>query len=202
MARIIAQVGVCTLEPNFRHTPFEALARAIAYQQLTARAADSIVARFTGLYGDKSFPSPKDILTTEDSGLRSAGFSAAKVTALRDLAAKTIDGTVPDHVNIQSMADEEIIARVTQVRGIGRWTAEMLLIFGLGRPDVFPVDDYGVRCGVRLAFDLPELPKPRETGVFGERWRPYRTTAAWYLWREVEQTRAAAESSRKRSRRM
>ena len=121
-----------------------------------------------------------------DDALRACGFSWAKIAAIRDLAAKTLDGTVPGSRAIGALPDEEIIARLVQVRGVGRWTVEMLLIFKLGRPDVLPIDDFGVRNGYRIAFGLAEMPKPKELLAYGEVWRPHATTAAWYLWRAAD----------------
>ena len=118
--------------------------------------------------------------------LRACGFSWAKIAAIRDIAAKTLDGTVPSTRAIRKLSDAEIIERLVQVRGVGRWTVEMLLIFKLGRPDVLPADDFGVRNGFRLAFGLAEMPKPKELLAHGEVWRPYATTAAWYLWRAAD----------------
>jgi DNA-3-methyladenine glycosylase II len=122
----------------------------------------------------------------DDDAIRAAGFSRAKIAALRDLAAKSLDGTVPSSRIITRLDDAEIISRLTAVRGVGQWTVEMLLIFQLGRPDILPVDDFGVRNGFRHAYGRPEMPKPKELLAFGERWRPYRTTAAWYLWRAAD----------------
>jgi DNA-3-methyladenine glycosylase II len=122
--------------------------------------------------------------------LRAAGFSLAKITALKDLAKKTLAGVVPERAGLDGIGDEEIIERITQVRGVGRWTVEMMLMFQLGRPDVLPVDDFGVRNGFRLAYGLRKMPTPRALVSFGERWRPHRTAAAWYLWRALELARA------------
>jgi DNA-3-methyladenine glycosylase II len=125
-----------------------------------------------------------------DTQLRAAGLSFAKIAALKDLAAKTIDGTVPDHETLATLSNEEIIERLTQVRGIGRWTVEMMLMFQLGRPDILPVDDFGVRAGFRFAYGLRKMPKPKALALFGERWAPHRSTAAGYMWRAVELKRA------------
>lgn len=186
MRRLIRVHGPCALQPSLRRTPFESLARAIAHQQLNGTAANTILRRFIKLFPGRRFPRPGDLAGVDDNAVRSAGFSRAKIAALRDLAAKSLDGTVPRSAAMAKLDDAEIIARLTQVRGIGQWTAEMLLIFQLGRQDVLPVDDYGVRNGFRHAYGLPELPKPNELQTFGERWRPHRTTAAWYLWRAAD----------------
>lgn len=125
--------------------------------------------------------------------VRKAGFSRAKISALRDLAAKTLDGTVPTNRMIRQLTDEAIIERLIQVRGIGRWTAEMLLIFQLGRPDVLPVDDFGVRNGFRIAYGSSSVPTPKQVLQYGERWKPYRTAASWYLWRAADRGKGAME---------
>ena len=189
MRRLIRAHGPCGLESNSRRAPFESLARAIAHQQLNGTAANTILNRFIKLFPGRRFPRPEDLARVDDDALRGAGFSRAKVAALRDLAAKALDGTVPSSRVITKLPDAEIIARLTEVRGIGQWTVEMLLIFQLGRHDVLPVDDFGVRNGFRHAYGLPEIPKPKDLLVFGERWRPHRTTAAWYLWRAADRAR-------------
>ena len=190
MRRLIRIHGPCGLEPRLRRSPFQALAQAIAHQQLNGTAAKSILKRFIKLFPGRRFPRPEDLTSVADDALRGAGFSRAKVAALRDLAARSLDGTVPSARAIQKLSDEEIVARLTAVRGVGQWTVEMLLIFQLGREDVLPVDDFGVRNGFRHAYGRPELPKAKELLAFGERWRPYRTTAAWYLWRAADRARA------------
>ncbi len=192
MRRIIRTHGPCTLQPDTRCQPFQALARAIAQQQLNGAAAATILKRFTGLFPGRRFPRPQDLALVGDDVLRSVGFSGAKVAALRDLAAKSLDGTVPSSRIIARLDDAEIITRLTAVRGVGPWTAQMLLIFQLGRPDVLPADDFGVRSGYRHAYGLAEMPKPAVLLEFGERWRPCRTTATWYLWRVAD---AARENS-------
>ena len=186
MGRLIRTHGVCALQPRLRRSPFESLARAIAHQQLNGTAANTILGRFIKLFPGRRFPRPKDLDRVTDEQVRAAGFSRAKVAALRDLAAKAIDGTVPRTAVITKLDDAEIIARLTQVRGVGQWPVEMLLIFQLGRMDVLPVDDFGVRSGFRRAYQREEMPTPKELLAFGERWRPHRTTAAWYLWRAAD----------------
>ena len=143
--------------------------------------------RFLALFPGR-FPKPAQIAAMAGESMRGAGFSGSKVAAIRDIAAKTIEGVVPSPRAIKKMPDEEIIERLTQVRGVGCWTVEMLLIFQLGRPDVLPADDFGVRNGFRRAYDLPAMPKPKEVLAHGERWAPFRTTAAWYLWRAADDT--------------
>jgi DNA-3-methyladenine glycosylase II len=183
MRRLIRRFGPCGLKPRTRRSPFESLARAIAYQQLNGTAAETILGRFIDLFPGRRFPQPEDLSDVTDAAIRKAGFSLAKVAALRDLAVKTIEEIVPSSRAIEKLADDEIVARLIEVRGVGRWTVEMLLIFQLGRPDVLPADDFGVRKGFAAAYELPELPKPRALLLHGERWRPFRTTASWYLWR-------------------
>ncbi|HEX4025083.1 MAG TPA: hypothetical protein VHX52_10340 [Steroidobacteraceae bacterium] len=190
MAGLIEAVGPCRIDPGALRNPFESLVHAIAHQQLNGTAAGRILARFTALFGGSMFPSPQQLLDADASQLRAAGFSFAKIAALKDLAAKALAGVVPAAQELAALEDLAIIERLTAVRGIGRWTVEMMLIFQLQRPDVLPVDDFGVRNGFRLAYRLPDLPLPRALAAYGERWKPYRSFAAWYLWRAVELSRA------------
>lgn len=196
MRRLIKAHGPCRLVPEARRSPFESLVSAVAHQQLNGTAAETILGRFRALFPGRKFPSPEQIATVSDEALRGAGFSRAKIAAIRDIAARTLDGTVPTSRAILKMSDTEIIERLVQVRGVGRWTVEMLLIFKLGRPDVLPVDDFGVRSGYRVAFGLAEMPRPKELLALGERWRPHGTTAAWFLWRAAD---AAKEKKPKNS---
>ena len=189
MGRLIRSVGPFTLMPRSRRSPFESLARAIAYQQLHDKAAESILKRFIELSPRRRFPKPDELLAMKSMAIRKAGFSRPKIAALRDLAAKTLDGTVPTNRVIQSLDDDAIVERLIAVRGIGRWTVEMLLIFQLGRPDILPVDDFGVRNGFRIVYGLREMPRPKEVLRFGERWKPYRTAASWYLWRAADRAK-------------
>lgn len=189
MRRLIRDVGPFALIPKVRRTPFESLARAIAFQQLHEKAAESILKRFIALFPGRRFPRPAELLTAHADAIRGAGFSGAKVLALRDLAAKTLDGTVPTGRAITLLDDEAIVERLVEVRGIGRWTVEMLLIFQLGRPDVLPVDDFGVRNGFRMAYRRRTMPTPKEVLRYGARWKPYRTAAAWYLWRAADRAK-------------
>ena len=184
MRRLIQQHGSCTLEPQTKRQPYESLVRAIAHQQLHAKAAEAILGRLIDALPGK-FPQPDDLLNLPESTIRACGFSQSKIAALRDIALQTKNGVVPTRVRIAKLSDEEIVARLTQIRGVGRWTVEMLLIFQLGRPDILPVDDFGVRNGFRVAKKLPEMPKPKELLAYGARWQPYRTVASWYLWRSV-----------------
>lgn len=189
MRRLIRQVGPFALRPRVGRSPFESLARAIAYQQLHDKAAESILKRFIALFPGRRFPRPEDLLATKTRAIRKAGFSRPKIAALRDLAAKTLDGTVPTSRVIRGLDDDTIVERLIEVRGIGRWTVEMLLIFQLGRPDVLPVDDFGVRNGFRIAYGRRSLPTPKAVLRYGERWKPYRTVAAWYLWRAADRAK-------------
>jgi DNA-3-methyladenine glycosylase II len=185
LAQLIKKVGPCTLKPKKR-SPFESLVRSVAYQQLNGTAAATILGRVRALYPGQRFPRPDQILATPDETLRGAGLSRAKVAAIKDIAAKTIDGLVPNGRTISNMTEDEIVERLTAVRGVGPWTVEMLLIFTLGRTDVLPVTDYGVRKGFALTYGWKELPTPKELLQYGERWRPHRTTAAWYFWRALD----------------
>lgn len=189
MRRLIRVIGPYTLKPRVRRSPFESLARAIAYQQLHDKAAESILRRFIALCPGPRFPTPKELLALNTRAIRRAGFSRAKVAALRDLAAKALDGTVPTSRAVRTLDDDAIVERLVAVRGIGRWTVEMLLIFQLGRPDVLPVDDFGVRSGFRIAYGRRTMPTPKEVLRYGERWKPHRTAAAWYLWRAADRAK-------------
>jgi len=186
MARLIRRVGPCALKPKPSRSPFEALVSAVTHQQLNGTAAMTILKRVLALYPGKRFPAPEDLLATPEEKLRAAGLSRAKTAAIRDLAAKTIEGIVPTSAAIRKLSDVEILERLTSVRGVGPWTVEMLLIFTLGRKDILPVSDYGVRKGFALTYGWKDLPTPRELLEFGERWSPHRSTAAWYLWRALE----------------
>jgi methylated-DNA-[protein]-cysteine S-methyltransferase len=183
LAAAIDTVGPCALKLDQAETTFAALAQSIAYQQLTGKAAATIFARV----GAACAPfTPEQMLATSDTALRTAGLSGSKLLALKDLARKSIDGTVPHLGDLHTLKDDEIVERLTAVRGIGRWTVEMLLIFRLGRPDVLPIDDYGVRKGFAKVYRKRDLPKPKDLEKFGERWRPYRSVASWYLWRVLD----------------
>jgi DNA-3-methyladenine glycosylase II len=190
LGAVIRAVGPSRPELPDDSPPFQVLTQAIAHQQLNGKAANTILARLVEQCGAGQFPTPQAVLACSPARLRAAGFSFAKVAALKDLAKKTLAEVVPDEATLRQLTDEEIIARLTQVRGIGRWTVEMLLIFRLGRPDVLPVDDFGVRNGFRAAYGLARLPRPQALAAWGERWKPYRSTAAWYLWRALELERA------------
>ena len=189
MDGLITRVGSCGLKVARGEEPYQALVRAVAYQQLHANAANSILARFAALYPEVDFPSPAMLLATSDTALRAAGFSAGKVAAIRDIAAKAAEGLVPTRRAATRLDDATLIERPTQIRGVGRWTVEMLLIFTLGRPDVLPVDDFGVREGYRHLHGLDEQPRPRDLAAIGEMWAPFRSYAAWYLWRSADAAR-------------
>ena len=186
MGSLIGRVGDFTMRPVPTHSLFQVLVRSIVYQQLTGKAAATILGRVVGLFAPKRFPTPGDLLEVSPDRLRSAGLSTAKTAALKDLAARTLDGTVPSLARVRLMDDEEIIERLIAVRGIGRWTVEMLLIFKLGRPDVLPVGDLGVRKGFAVTLGKRKLPQPAAMVRRAERWRPYRSVASWYLWRALE----------------
>ena len=196
MKRLIREHGACRLEHQPGRSPFQSLVLAVAHQQLHATAAGNILGRFKKLFPGKRFPGPKDLAEVTDAQLRACGFSFAKIKAIRDIAAKTLDGTIPSPARIKRLGDEEIIARLTEARGVGRWTVEMLLIFQLGRTDVLPVDDFGVRSGYRAAYKKREMPKPKDLMKFGERWRPHATTAAWYLWRAADSAKVAPKKKK------
>ena len=186
MAELIARSRRYNITPAVIIRPFDALAESIAYQQLSGKAAATIFGRVRALYPKRKWLDPEQLLATPDETLRAAGLSRAKTAALKDLAAKTIDGTVPAGRALIRMSDDEIITRLTAVRGIGRWTVEMILLFDLGRPDVWPVDDYGVQKGFAKTFGRRKLPTPKQLMKFGEKWRPYRSVAAWYFWRALD----------------
>ena len=185
LGRLIGEVGPYRLELERLASPFASLAEAVVHQQLTRKAAATIFARLKAAIGEAQ-PTPAALLSAPPDRLREAGLSAAKVLALRDLAEKTIDGTVPKLALLRRLPDDAIVERLTAVRGIGRWTVEMLLLFRLGRPDVLPLDDLGIRKGFARTFGLRELPAPKEVARRGERWRPYRSVASWYLWRSLD----------------
>jgi DNA-3-methyladenine glycosylase II len=194
LGALIARVGPFALRVKSTHSPFEALLEAILYQQLHANAAKAILGRLLAGFGDLH-PQPEQLLAAPEEMLRAAGVSRTKLLSLRDLAARTLDGTVPSLTAIRRLSDQEIIERLSRVRGIGTWTAEMLLIFRLGRPDVFPGTDYGVRKGYLLTFGRTKwgkpitadmLPKPEAMQRRAARWKPWRSVASWYLWRACE----------------
>jgi len=189
---LIRRVGppLLAAEIDRRRSPYEALMRAIAYQQLHARAAQAILARFIALHpGCTGFPDPAMVLAHPETLLRGCGFSAGKVASLLDICAHALNGTIPTRRGAARLSDEALIERLTAIRGVGRWTVEMLLMFTLGRPDVLPVDDFGVRQGYRVLHGLEVQPKPRALAEAGAAWAPYRSFAAWYLWRAADEAK-------------
>jgi DNA-3-methyladenine glycosylase II len=187
LAKFIERVGPFRLRPAELQSPFDALMESIVYQQLTAKAASTIFNRVLALFHPRRVPRPQDIAGISEEKLRGAGLSRSKVAALKDLAAKALDGTVPATARaLEKLSDAGIVERLTAVRGIGPWTVEMLLIFRLARPDVLPATDYGVRKGFARIRGAKELPSAKELLAYGERWRPYRSVASWYLWRVLD----------------
>jgi len=199
MAQLIERTGPCTLKLRHEHSIFYSLLRSIVYQQLAGKAAAAILGRVDELFPG-ALATPEQIAAETEERLRSAGLSRNKVLAVKDLAARTLDGTVPQGSAIDRMSDEEIIERVSQVRGIGRWTVEMLLIFRLGRTDVLPLDDFAVRKGFQRTYRLPDVPTKQQMLKKGEKWRPWRSIASWYLWRAAgEKPALKAKSAAKKS---
>jgi len=203
LAALIDRVGPFTMMLDGSASPFESLFESILYQQLHGKAAATIHRRVCDYFGCN--PTPAHIVAVPHEVLRSAGVSGNKIKAMKDLAAKTIDGTVPSHAAINKMSDADIVERLTEVRGIGPWTVEMLLIFRMGRPDVLPVTDYGVRKGFALTFqrvpktrpiEAADLPAPDVVFKRGERWRPFRSVASWYLWRACDFARNTPPAGR------
>jgi len=186
LGRLIERVGPCLLRAHKTRSPFQTLVQAVAHQQLTGKAANTILGRLIALHPGREFPTPEDLLAAPEEKLRGVGFSRAKVASLKDIAAKTLDGVVPDPKALTKMPDAEIIEKLTTIRGVGQWTVEMMLIFTLGRLDVLPADDYGVKKGFAKTYRKKDLPKPAELLEHGERWRPFRSVASWYLWRALE----------------
>jgi DNA-3-methyladenine glycosylase II len=184
LGRVIERVGPCRFEPRAKGTHFDALMRSIVYQQLSGKAAGTILDRVLALYGGR-YPRPAQLLETSDDALRAAGLSRQKLAYLRDLAAKVEAGEVP-LARVRRLPDDEIITHLTHVKGIGRWTAQMFLMFRLGRPDVLPELDLGIQTAIQRAYDLPKRPAPGDVLRIGATWRPHATIASWYLWRSLE----------------
>jgi DNA-3-methyladenine glycosylase II len=189
MRGLIRAMGPCTLKRTRGLTPYQALVRAVAHQQLNGAVAEKILARLVALTPGPNYPTPAELVALPAAALRKVGFSTAKTLALHDIAAQTLAGVVPPARSLARLEDEAIIERLTVVRGVGRWTAEILLL-RLGRADVLPIDDFGLRAGFRAAYRRRELPSPRELASFGERWRPFRSVAAWYLWRAADRAKS------------
>ncbi len=190
---LIARIGPYTARPEVRE-PYEALVRAITHQQLHGNAARAIQRRLLEHHGG-AFPGPAALAAAPDSALRACGFSGSKIAAIRDICAHTLRGTVPTARDAAQFTDDELISRLVAIRGVGRWTVEMVLISTLGRPDVLPVDDFGVREGWRLIKRLPAQPRPKELAAIGEAWAPWRSTAAWYLWRASDEGKKIKQSN-------
>jgi DNA-3-methyladenine glycosylase II len=186
LARLIEETVEFQIEMESMDSPYEALMESIAYQSISGKAAATIFARIKALGKNGRPPTPHEMLKLRPQKLRKAGLSGAKVLAMKDLAQKTIDGVVPTMEEAQKLSDEELVERLVSVRGIGAWTVEMFLIFRLGRPDVLPIHDLGVKKGWSVTYGKKRMPKPKELLAFGERWRPYRTLASWYMWRAFE----------------
>jgi len=188
LAALIARVGPRVVVPDDGRSPYAKLTRAIAHQQLNGRAAETIFARYLALFPGHDFPPPALVLAHPEEALRGVGFSYAKIAAIRDIASKTLDGVVPERDELATLSDEAAIKRLVSIRGVGRWTVEMLLM-NMGRPDILPVDDFGVREGYRLLHRLEAQPKPKALAELGLPWAPHRSTAAWYLWRCADEAK-------------
>src|SRR3979490_205473 len=186
LAALIAETAQFQTDMDAAQSPYEALMESIAYQSISGKAAATIFARVKALGTNGRPPTPEQMLKLRKQALRKAGLSGAKGLAMKDLAAKTIKGIVPTRAHACKMSDEELVERLVSVRGIGAWTVEMFLIFRLGRPDVLPIHDLGVKNGWSVTYGKKHMPKPKQLLAFGERWRPYRTVASWYMWRAFE----------------
>jgi DNA-3-methyladenine glycosylase II len=185
MARVIDRVGPLRLRPR-RLRPFQSIVHAIIHQQLSGKAAKTILTRFQDLFGNGRFPSASAVASIDSISLRAAGLSRAKAAYIKELAQRVLDGKVPALDACSRFTDDQLVEQLTAIKGVGRWTVEMLLIFNLGRPDVLPVHDLGVRKGFQIAYKRRKLPEPDHLESFGDRWRPHRTTAALYLWRAAD----------------
>lgn len=194
-AGLISRLGPCGHEPKPAREPFEALVRAVAYQQLHVRAGDAILARMLALHPQQPFPSPTQVLDADTGALRACGFSARKIETIRGIAAATLRGVVPDLSSARELPDDELVTRLSALKGIGRWTVEMFLIYSLARPDILPADDFGVREGYRLLKSLDTAPTPKAMAAIGQAWSPHRTAAAWYLWRVPRPVKGATPAA-------
>ena len=192
LARLIEETLPFQIDVADAQSPYEALLESIAYQSISGKAAATIFGRVKALSATGRAPTPEEMLKLRKPALRKAGLSGAKILAMKDLAKKTLQGIVPTHEQAEKMSDEELIERLVSVRGIGAWTVEMFLIFRLGRPDVLPIHDLGVKKGWSITYGKKHMPKPKELLAFGERWRPYRTVASWYMWRACQRAGHAA----------
>jgi DNA-3-methyladenine glycosylase II len=184
LADIITRVGPCRLEARATGTHYDSLVRSIVFQQLSGKAAGTIHRRFCELYPGKR-PRAESVLATDDAQLRSAGLSRQKIGYLRDLSARVADGSLP-LAHLGRLQDDAIIEHLVQVKGIGKWTAQMFLMFRLGRPDVLPDLDLGIQNAIQRAYGLKKRPLPKDVLRIGEKWRPYASVASWYLWRSLE----------------
>ncbi len=197
-ARLVAATGPCGLSVNRTREPYEALVRSIAFQQIHGRAAEAILGRFLDLYPGADFPAPESVLASESSLLRAVGFSGSKIAAIRAVALAAADGIIPTRSEAASLDDELLIERLVSIRGVGRWTVEMLLMFTLGRPDILPVDDFGVREGWRVLKGLPRQPTPGELADATRPLSPWRSAASWYLWRAADADRERQRAAKNR----
>jgi DNA-3-methyladenine glycosylase II len=216
LAELIRGTRPFQAEMDATQNPYESLLEAIAYQSISGKAAATIFGRIKALSASGGIPTPEEILKLRKSTLRKAGLSGAKIFAMKDLARKTLSGVVPSHEESLKLSDEELVQRLVSVRGIGVWTVEMFLIFRLARPDVLPAHDLGVKKGWSVTYRKKHMPTPKQLLAFGERWRPYRTVASWYMWRAFQRagyavtnkirppkpkSRKPAKPSRRKSRR-
>jgi DNA-3-methyladenine glycosylase II len=196
LAKIILRAGCFSVAKQKPEPPFASLFRSIVYQQLAGKAAATIFGRVKALSAS-GFPTPEEILALDATQLRGAGLSRQKIAAVKDLAAKTLDGTVPPLAKLRRMSEPAILERLTQVRGIGEWSVQMFLMFRLGRTDVLPINDLGIRKGFQIVYGHEDTPKPQVILEHGERWRPYRSIASWYLWRAADQKPAKKKAKLK-----
>jgi len=187
-AGLIERIGPRMHTPDRMGSPYARLLRSIAHQQLNGRAAETIFGRFRALFPGHDIPPPELVLARPEADLRAAGLSFNKIAAIRDIAAKRLAGVVPEPAEAEALSDEALIARLVTIRGVGRWTVEMMLM-DMGRPDVLPVDDFGVREGYRLLFGLEAQPRPKALAEIGLAWAPHRSTASWYLWRAADEAK-------------
>jgi DNA-3-methyladenine glycosylase II len=185
MAEVIQRMGTIKLRPR-RISPFQSLVHAIIHQQLSGQAASTILNRFQALFGGRGFPSPHAVVRTEVETIRAAGLSMPKATYIKGLAQRAIEGVVPSLELCDCLTDDDLVQRLTTIKGVGRWTVDMLLIFNLGRPDILPAEDLGVRRGYQIAYKKLSLPEPAQLHRISSRWVPFRTTAALYLWRTAD----------------
>lgn len=195
LKKVIAEQGKCELVPQWESSPYESLVRAVAHQQLHGRAAQAILRRLAEKFAPQAFPTPQQLAAADVDELRALGFSAAKVATIKGIAAATLTGDVPTRDEADLLTDEELIARLVPLRGIGRWTVEMLLIFTLGRLDIMPVDDYGVKVGLQVLHKLAEFPTKSYFARLTDRWQPYRSIGAWYLWRVADGLKAKKQAT-------